>query len=137
MTGSFFARTFVPKTLVMGLCKRKGWVVRPGTREFRVGWNGYINSKIGSRLCGRGGKSVLDLWEAHISWTCFGQGEDSVVRFCLDSVFGVNETSNWAELVTDDSKGVRNVVMEGFLVIFAAKEVISKLVHKLVTTDVA
>ena len=50
-------RTFVPNTLVMGLCKRKGLVVRPGTREFRVGWNGYINSKIGSGLCGRGGES--------------------------------------------------------------------------------
>ena len=89
-------RTFGPDTVVMGLCKGKDWVVRPGTREFRVRWNGYINSKVGCGLCGRGRKGGLDEWEAHISWALFGQGGDAVVRFCLDSVFGVSETSNGA-----------------------------------------
>ena len=60
-------RTFGPDTVVMGLCKRKDWVVRPGTREYRVRWNGYINSKIRCGFCGRRSMGRLDEWKANIS----------------------------------------------------------------------
>lgn len=44
--------TLIPNTVVVGLYKRKDWVVRPGTRKFRVRGNGYINTKIGGELWG-------------------------------------------------------------------------------------
>ena len=71
----------------------------------------------------------MDEGEAHISWTLFGQGGDAVVRFCFDGVFGVSEASNGAKVVANDSEGVTDMVVECFLVIFAAKEVVSIWVH--------
>ena len=40
-------------------------------------------------------------------------------------------------MVANDSKGVTDVVVEGFLVIFAAEEVVSIWVHEVVATSVA
>ena len=49
------------------------------------------------------------------------------MRFSFDSVFGVGEASNGAEVVADDSEGVTDMVVECSLRVFAAKEVVSML----------
>ena len=111
--------------MVMGLCKGKDLVVRPGTREFRVGWDGYINSKIGGGFCGRRRKGRLDERKSDISRASGGQGGDAAMRFSFHSAFGVGEASNGAEVVADNPEGVTDMVVECGLHVFAAEEVVT------------